>query len=229
MSSTPLLDPPRSGTIGTGHPIRPGSWLALGGVGGFFAAGLLTGLVTPGYDERREAMSALAALDSPHAWLMMAGFGLGAVGLLAGAFVLWQVVPQRAGRVAAVLVAASGALIALAGAARQDCSDQLPSCRDFGDAVEASGSYWVHQYASLLAFLLLIVSFFVVARGLRRSGRARLASLSRLAGAASFTGIVLLVVEPPFVGDNYGLVQRLVLLGMFAWPVAVGVLASRRS
>lgn len=134
--------------------------------------------------------------------------------------------PQRAGRVAAVMVAAAGALIGVAGFVRQDCSDQLPACKDFGDAVEASGSYWVHQYASLLAFLMLLVSFFVLARGLRRTGLSPLAGISRTVGVARSTGVALLVVAPPFVVDNYGLVQRVVIGALFAWPVVAGILAS---
>ena len=125
------------------------------------------------------------------------------------------------------MVAAAGALIGVAGFARQDCSDQLPACKDFGEAVEASGSYWVHQYASLLAFLLLLVSFFVLARGLRRTGHSRLAVISRTVGVACSTGVALLVVAPPFVVDNYGILQRVVIGALFGWPVVAGILASR--
>ncbi len=207
----------------------PDSRIAVVGVLGFFAAAIVTGLVTPGYDVRREAISGLAAQDSPHAWLMIGGFVLGAVGLVSGAVLLWRGVPQRAGRVAAGMVAVAGALIGVAGLARQDCSDQLVSCKDFGEAVEASGSYWLHQYASLLAFLLLIVSSFVLARGLRRSGRSGLATVSRVAGVLCLIGVALLVVAPPFVVDSYGVVQRLLIAGLFGWPVAAGILVSRRS
>ena len=116
------------------------------------------------------------------------------------------------------MVAAAGALIGVAGFARQDCSDQLPDCKDFGEAVDASGTYWVHEYASLLAFLLLLVSFFVLARGLRRTGHSRLAVVSRTVGVACSTGVALLVVAPPFVVDNYGIMQRVVIAALFGWP-----------
>ena len=209
------------------HPSTAGNWVGVVGVSGFLVTGVVAGLVTPAYDVRREAVSGLAALDSAHAGWMIAGFVAGAVGLVASAMVLWRAVPQRAGRVAAGMVAAAGALIGVAGLARQDCSDQLPACKDFGDAVEASGSYWVHQYASLLAFLLLLASFFVLARGLRRTGRSPLAVISRTVGVACSTGVALLVVAPPFVVDNYGILQRVVIGALFAWPVVAGILASR--
>jgi hypothetical membrane protein len=224
---TPRLTPTRAGTPTHRHPSAVGRWVGAVGVSGFLVTGVVTGLVSPAYDLRREAVSALAALDSVHAGWMIAGFVAAAVGLVASAVVLWRAVPQRAGRVAAAMVAAAGALIAVAGFARQDCSDQLRGCKDFGEALEASQSYWVHEYASLLAFLLLLVSFFVLARGLRRTGRSSLAVISRTAGVACSTAVALLVVAPPFVVDNYGILQRAVIGALFGWPVVAGILASR--
>ena len=197
------------------------------GVGGFAAAVVVTGLATPGFDSRTEAISSLAARDSPHAWIMVLGFMFGAVGLLSAGLVLWRHLPTRAARVGCGLVVISAALMAVAGLARQDCSDQLPTCKDFADGVNASDSYWVHEYASLLGFLLLIISFFLLARGLHRTQRSRVAIASRTVGVACMAGIALLVATPPFVVDNYGIVQRLFVAVLFGWPVAVGrVLAS---
>ena len=201
---------------------------AVVGVGGFAVAVVVTGLATPGYDSRREAISGLAALDSPHAWMMLLGFMFSAVGLLSAGLVLWKHLATRAARVGSGLVVISAALMAVAGFARQDCSDQLAACKDFGDAVNASDSYWVHQQASLLGFLLLIISFFLLAGGLRRTDRPGLATLSRVIGVACVAGTALLVVTPPFVVDNYGIVQRLFVAVLFGWPVAAALLASRR-
>jgi hypothetical protein len=223
----PRSEPTRVGTPAPRHPSTTWMWVGAAGVSGFLVTGMVAGLLTPAYDVRREAVSALAALDSAHAGWMIAGFVAGAVGLVASAMVLWRAVPQPTGQVAAGMVVVAGALIGVAGFARQDCSDQLPACKDFGDAIEASASYWVHQYASLLAFLLLLVSFFVLARGLHRTGRSTLAVISRTVGVACSTGVALLVVSPPFVVDNYGILQRVVIGALFAWPVVAGILASR--
>ena len=201
---------------------------AVVGVGSFAVTAVVTGLATPGYDSRREAISGLAALDSPHAWIMILGFMFTAVGLLSAGLVLWKHVPTRAAHVGSGLVMISAALMAVAGLARQDCSDQLAACKDFGEAVNASDSYWVHQQASLLGFLLLIISFFLLAGGLRRTDRPGLATLSRVIGVACAAGTALLVVTPPFVVDNYGIVQRLFVAVLFGWPVAAALLASRR-
>ena len=184
MFSHPTVLEPRTPTAPEPHHDLTLKAAAVVGVGGFAVAAVVTGLATPGYDPRREAISGLAALDSPHAWIMILGFLLGAVGLLSAGLVLWKHVPTRAARVGSGLVVISAALIAVAGLARQDCSDQLATCKDFGDAVNASDSYWVHQQASLLGFLLLIISFFLLASGLRRNNRPRLAAVSRVVGVA---------------------------------------------
>ncbi|HET6938166.1 MAG TPA: DUF998 domain-containing protein [Nocardioides sp.] len=226
-TDVPLLE--RSAPlVPTAHQDRTLKAAAVVGVGGFAIAALVTGLVTPGYDARREAISGLAALDSPHAWIMIVGFVFSAVGLLSAGLLLWKHVPGRAARVGSGLVVVAAALMAVAGLARQDCSDQLVTCKDYGEAVDASGSYWVHQQASLVGFVLLIIAFFLLARGLRGTGRTGLAVASRTIGVTCVTGTVLLVVTPPLVVDNYGVVQRLFIALLFGWPVAAALLSSRR-
>jgi len=225
-SHEPILER-RAPTVPKAHSGLTLKSAAVVGVGGFAVAGVVTGLVTAGYDPRREAVSGLAALDSPHAWIMILGFLFGSVGLLSAGLVLWKHVPTRAARVGSGLVVMSAALIAVAGLARQDCSDQLVTCKDFGDAVNASASYWVHEQASLLGFVMLIISFFLLASGLRRTNRLGLATVSRIVGGACVAGTALLVVTPPFVVDNYGIVQRLFIAVLFGWPVAAALLASR--
>jgi hypothetical protein len=158
---------------------------------------------------------------------MILGFLSGSVGLLSAGLVLWKHVPTQAARVGSGLVVISAALIAVAGLARQDCSDQLTNCKDFGEAVNASGSYWVHEQASLLAFVMLLISFFLLASGLGRTNRPRLAAVGRVVGVACVAATALLVVTPPFVVDNYGIVQRLFVAVLFGWPVAAALLASR--
>jgi len=225
-SHQPILER-RAPTVPKAHSGLTLKSAAVVGVGGFAVAGVVTGLVTAGYDPRREAVSGLAALDSPHAWIMILGFLFGSVGLLSAGLVLGKHVPTRAARVGSGLVVMSAALIAVAGLARQDCSDQLVTCKDFGDAVNASASYWVHEQASLLGFVMLIISFFLLASGLRRTNRLGLATVSRIVGGACVAGTALLVVTPPFVVDNYGIVQRLFIAVLFGWPVAAALLATR--
>src|SRR4051794_41846477 len=68
------------------------------GAGTFFAAAALLGFVTPGYDPRREAISALAAADAPHAWLMIIGFLAGGTGLVLAGVDLWRRLPGLAAK-----------------------------------------------------------------------------------------------------------------------------------
>ena len=159
---------------------------------------------------------------------MILGFMFAAVGLVSAGLVLWNTCRLELPGSRSGLVVMSAALMAVAGLARQDCSDQLATCKDFGDAVNASESYWVHEQASLLGFLLLIISFFLLASGLRRTNRPGLAIVSRVIGVACLAGTALLVVTPPFVVDNYGIVQRLFVAVLFGWPVAAALLAFRR-
>jgi hypothetical protein len=46
-------------------------------------------------------------------------------------------------------------------------------------------------------------------------------------GVACVAGTALLVVTPPFVVDNYGIVQRLFIAVLFGWPLAAALMASR--
>jgi hypothetical membrane protein len=202
---------------------------AAGGAGAFFAAAAITGFATDGYSPRREAISALAAADAPHAWLMILGFLAGGVGLVLAGADLWRRLPGRAAHVAGVLVAAGGGLIVTAGLAREDCSDRLATCRDFDDATGASTSYWVHQDVSLIAFVLLISAGFLTARALRRNGERRFGIGVRTASAVALVLVAVLVVEPAFVTDSWGAIQRVFVLIVLGWPAATALLLRPRS
>src|SRR3954471_25068989 len=132
------------------------------GVATFFAASLAVAALTPGYRSTRDAISSLAALDKPYAPLMIAGFLAAAVGLAATGIALWRRFGHTlSGKIAASLLVLGGPLMAIAGLARQDCTEALESCLDHGEAPLASTSFWVHQYVSLLLFLVLVSAAFV--------------------------------------------------------------------
>ena len=61
----------------------------------------------------------------------------------------------RSGRVAAVMTGLSGVGMLVAGFARQDCSEYRAGTVDAGEAPLASTHFWVHQYVSLLMFVVL--------------------------------------------------------------------------
>lgn len=200
------------------------------GVGSFYLASLVTGTLNPGYSHTREAVSALAATDSRYAWIMIAGFMVCAVGLASTGTALWRRFPGGGpGRAAAVLVTLGFPMMVAAGLARQDCSERLPSCVDYGDGAGASTHFWVHQYVSMLGFVLLTVALFLLARGLRRdAGLSYLATPTRFAGIFSVLVIVTMIVDEMKAIDAYaGFAQRVFVAVLFGWPIVVAA-ANRR-
>ncbi|WP_250004798.1 DUF998 domain-containing protein [Actinoplanes sp. M2I2] len=198
------------------------------GIATFFAASIVTAALTPGYRSTRDQISALAALDSPYAGIMIAGFLAAAVGLVsAGVGLARRYGATLSGRIAAGLVTVAGALTVVAGLARQDCSQALPSCVDHGDGALASNSFWIHQYASLLLFLLLVSASFVLIRAVRRTeGFGFLTVAARIVAYGTLALTVAMVVVG--FGDQDGLVQRPYLAVLFGWPILAAAIAPRR-
>jgi len=204
-----------------------GEWPLLAKIAGsaiviWFTLSTIAGALNPGYSPIREAMSALAATDADYAWVAITGFMIAAVGLACTGIVLWRrFAGNRTGRVAATLVTLAAPEMVVAGLARQDCSEQLPTCIDYGDAPLASTHFWVHQYTALFMFVSLTVALFLLARALRRdAGRARLATPTRL---VAFTCLaVIVVVFMAEIGSSWhGLIQRIFAALVFGWPVVV--------
>ena len=216
---------PTTSTIA--HRLSVPARLGAAGIATFFGIAVVTAAVTPGYRWTRDGISALAALDSPYAWAMIAGFLAAAAGLLATGLGLWQRFGGvRSGRIGAGLVVVAGGLMATAGVARQDCSDIRPECIDHGDAPLASTHYWVHQYVSLALFLTLVIATFVLVRAARRTeGFGHLAMPTRI---VAITGLLLTVsIVTVGYGDLSGLVQRPYLALAFGWPVLLAGWAPR--
>lgn len=201
-----------------------GVWLGRLAVAGpivFTMAWLVGGAVQDQYSVWREDISALAALDAQHAWVMILGFlllGVGTVALGAG---LGTTLRGRAGAVGPILVLIAGVGIGVAGLSRTDCSSQLRSCTARADAGHVSWHHTLHDLVSLLVFLALIAGPLVLARALRSDER-----WSGLRGYSVVTGLVGLVLLILFVsraGDPWnGLVQRVFVSVLFLWIAVLG-------
>jgi hypothetical membrane protein len=193
-----------------------------------FAAGVVVvGALNPGYSHVREAMSALAATNARYAGLMIAGFMCLALALIATGVALWRrLSATTSGKLAGGLIIVFGLLAGVSGLARQDCSEQLPSCVDYGQGIGASTHFWVHQYVGLAGFLVLLVALFVLARAVRRTpGLTYLAVPSRI---VAFLCLAVLVPMFIFGFEGYqGLVQRPTYALMFGWPLLVAGLRAR--
>jgi hypothetical protein len=205
------------------HLVRVGAT----GFAAFAAGVVVVGALNPGYSHIREAMSALAATNARYAWLMIAGFMCLAIALVATGIALWRRLSATvSGRIAGGLVIGAGLLAGGSGLARQDCSEQLPSCVDYGEGIGASTHFWVHQYAGLAGFLVLLVALFVLARAVRLTpGLTYLAVPTRI---VAFLCLAVLVPMFVFGFEGYhGLVQRPTYALMFGWPLLVAGLRSR--
>lgn len=94
-----------------GRPYRALQALAAGAPVMFTGAWLLLGASTPGYSQRADTISALAARGAPHAEPMVAAFVVQGLGQLAGARLAWSAPDERwVGRWLAV--AGAGTLLA---------------------------------------------------------------------------------------------------------------------
>jgi hypothetical membrane protein len=215
------------------QPLWSGSWpapaiVAIVGFGAFTLSIAAAGALYPGYSHVREGISALAATDSPSAWIMIAGFLALAVATVSTGVTLWvRLRTTIAGRIGAALVVLAGFGMVVAALARQDCSDARAACAAAESAGTVSGHHVIHQLGSLAVFLVLTIALSVLARGLRKNRAwAHLALPTRLAGLAAFAGIAILVTVG--FGAVEGLVERAVITLLFGLPIVLAALPPRR-
>src|SRR6478672_1994293 len=102
--------------------------LAMAGVVAFTTAWLVGGLDQQEYSFQREDISALAAIDAQYAWIMITGFVLIGAGTVALAVGLASTLRYRSAVIGSVLLMIAGIGLAVAGLARNDCSENLPAC-----------------------------------------------------------------------------------------------------
>jgi hypothetical membrane protein len=189
----------------------------------FTAAWLVGWAVQDEYSPRHEDISALAALDAEHPWIMVIGFlalGLGIVAL--GLGLLSALASGVSVRVGALLVTVAGLGILVAGLARNDCSSELAACKARIDAGDLSWHDQVHDLVSLAVFLALVAAQLVLARPFGRDTRWQdLRRYSIVSGALTFA--LLVVYGSGAGGDWNGLVQRVFLAVPFLWIVVLGL------
>jgi hypothetical membrane protein len=203
------------------------SGLAVGGFAAFALSVPLAGAFHPDYSHLREGISALAAINSPAAPIMIAGFLALALGTAATGVALWVRLPVGvAGRIGAALVVLAGLGMVVVGLNQQDCSELIGACAAAEAAGTLSDHHVVHQLVSLAVFLVLIIAMFPLARGLRRNGGpAGLAVATRLIGV--FGTLVIAAMMTVGLGDLGGLVQRLFIALLFGAPVVLGCRSGR--
>ena len=202
-------------------------WCAVAGPVLFTAAWLVAGSVQDVYSPRREDISALAALDAQHAWIMIAGIvalGLSVVAL--GLGLVGAIDDGRSATVGAILLVVAGLMFVVAGVARDDCSSELRACKKRVDAGDVSWHHVVHDNVGIAVFLVLVVVPLVLARAFRSDGRWR--DLRRYSLASGGVTLVLLLV---FGGDTFsgwnGLAERILVTIPLVWIAVLGTRLAR--
>jgi hypothetical membrane protein len=191
----------------------------------FAAATVLAGALYPGYSHLHEAVSQLAATNSPSAPIMIIGFFALGVGVVAAGVDMLRTLRGAAGRTAGALTVISGALLFVVGLARPACSDFIGACRAAEDAGTIPLHHVLHNLISALLFLLLTIAVFLQARAVAGNGAKRLGPPALLVGVVSSVTLVTLVVAS--LGPVAGLVERAYLLVLFGWLIAVVPLTRR--
>jgi hypothetical membrane protein len=202
--------------------------LAVAGPIAFTAAWLIGPFAQDVYSVRQEDISALAALDAQHTWIMITGFlllGAGTVALGAG---LAMTLKGRRAVIGSILVLIAGVGLVVAGLARNDCSSELSACAQRVDAGDVSWHSTVHDTVSLVIFLALIAAPLVLAGSFRGAEPWRdLWSYSLVTGLLGF--VLLIMYVTGVAGSWNGLLQRIFVSILFLWIAVLGLRLSRVS
>ena len=192
----------------------------------FTAGWLVSGPLQEHYSPRREDISALAALDAQHAWMMILCFMALALGTTALGLGLMDALRGPSGRVGSGFVFAAGVGLGIAGLARNDCSSELSSCAAAVEAGDVSAHHQLHDLVSLLSFLALIVAQLVCVRAFGRDPAWRdLRSYSLVSGLLTLALLALFVADP--IDGWNGVVQRIFLAVPWIWIVVLGLRLGR--
>ncbi len=175
------------------------------------------------YSPRHEDISALAALDAQHAWIMIAG--LLTVGICVSALALGLFGAIRDGlsaRVGPAILLLVGLGFVTVGLMRNDCSSELEACAAKFKAGDVSWHHKAHDGISGVMFLLIIAAQLIFARAFRTDARwSSLRRFSLATGALTFALAVLFGAE--IFDDSNGLVQRIFVAVPFLWLAVMGL------
>jgi hypothetical membrane protein len=200
-------------------------WLCLAGAAAapiFTAAWLAAGLARPDYDPRVDHISALSAENAPHPWLMIAGFALAGLLLIAFAVALHHLTAAPGGlSLGAALVGLAGLAMIVTGLIRED--DPAETARGLPSTLGNR----LHDNASVLLILALLLAPPAVAWGLRRSG-----SWPGLVASVWLTSAITLALGFVFALDLVawsGLIQRLLISAPLLWLMFLAIGLARRA
>ncbi len=198
------------------HKVASQGWtlnralLTIGGAGPilFLALATLNGLITPGYDMQKQAISELAL--GQNGWLQTANFFMFGLTIIAFAIGLFRSLP-RGSWVGATLLIISGLGIVASGI--------FPTDLKGAPETDTGG---LHNLLFLLVFLMLIISYVFWALSFRRlAGWRAYTWFTAFMPVLVFGLLFVLIGFSSDIGDPLyavgGLIQRLLLAVAFGW------------
>ena len=188
----------------------------------FTAAWLVAWPLQEQYSPRREDISALAALDAQHVWIMILGFIALGVGTTALGLGLMDALRGRNGRVGSALVVAAGVGLGLLGwhamtAAPSCLAAQQPSTRGMSRRITRSTTL----SACCSSFPSSWPSSSVRVPSGKTSQWRDLRTYSLVSGVLTLVLLVLYISEP--IDGWNGIVQRIFLAVPWIWIVVLGL------
>ena len=200
---------------------RGATWIALAVVAGvavFWGAILAAASFEPGYSQRRDYVSTLAAHGAERAELAIL-----AIVAVAGAMLFASLLLRPHSKAAALMVALAGVGFVVAAFTRLECPNGAAGC-GLGGRFEVSGSTEIgHWTATTVSSVLLIAGIALTGVALVRRGQ-RLAGIASVAAAALTAGAFLATG-----GDNPGAIQRIGIAVATAWLAAFALVTLARS
>ena len=192
--------------------------LVLAGVACFWGAILVAAALEPGYRQRRDYVSVLAAHGAEHAGIAIFAIVAAAAAMVFTALLVWQV-----SRAAGLAIALAGIGFVIVAFTRLDCPNGAAAC-GLGGRFEISGSAEIgHWTATTVSTVLVIAGIALTGLALVRgphkvAGAATLATAAFTAGAFLATG-----------GDNPGIRERIGIAVATGWLAAVAVATLARA
>jgi hypothetical membrane protein len=177
------------------------------------------------YDSRREDLSALAALDARHGWIMIAGtIAMGALiaclALAVGGGRLWTL--------AAAPLLTAGLATAAAGMLRIDCSERVDAnCEARSAAGQLSWHDSAHNAMAALIVLAFAIAPLATALHLRGAPGGRRLAIASLATSLAVGLLAAVYFWEPLPAWS-GVVERSIAAVALTWVAAVGVRVLRR-
>lgn len=194
------------------------AWAAIAGQFAFTAAWIVAGALDPGYSHLRSGVSALAADDAAHPWIVTAGIVVLGLSIAAVGPAVLSILPRRtAATVAAVAFVLAGLVIVLVAVFPVECDLANPACEARFKAGHLSTATDVHLWLGFVYDVVFLVTPFAIARAAWPRPAAGLALAAGLFGIA--VGLALFPGEN--VDDLGGLFQRFGLLLTHAWVLIV--------